>query len=83
MSILQDKHLTYIKSLDDLISNLEEAAKYKVSGRVDAARMYLAKCRWLESKSTFAYHVLARDINTWYQDYFHFIKNNAIDNMTN
>lgn len=56
----------------ELVDNLEEAAKYKVSGRVDMSRMYLAKSRWLESESTFEFHVIARDIATWYQDYFRF-----------
>lgn len=36
------------------------------------SRMYLAKSRWLESESTFEFHVIARDIATWYQDYFRF-----------
>jgi len=52
------------------MSNIESAIKYKVSGRTDMTRMFLAKVRYEVAVVTYKTDLVARDLATWYQDYF-------------
>ena len=59
-----------MKKYDALVKAVKNAQEYIVSGRVDLARMYLAKTRLEGAKMRYDSHVVGRDLLYWYQDYF-------------
>ena len=67
---LQNEYKQVLVLNKDLSEYIASATKYKVSGRTDMARMYLSRVRWEVSKLNYQTHLIARDIATWYQDYF-------------
>jgi len=69
---LQTEYKVVLDLSANLMSNIESAIKYKVSGRTDVTRMYLAKVRYELAVVTYKTHLVARDLATWYQDYFTF-----------
>ena len=67
---LQVAHITLNSKYVSLIDNLKRANQFKVSGRSDMSKLFLAKSKLDVAKVTYDYHVLARDFAMWYQDYF-------------
>ena len=49
-----------------LVDNIESAINYKISGRADIARMFIAKVRYEAAQITYTTHLIARDIAVWY-----------------
>lgn len=67
---MQDEYKKILELNQNLIENIQSATKYKVAGRTDMARMYLAKVRYESAQLTYQTDLVARDVAIWYQDYF-------------
>lgn len=76
-----EEYKTVLDLDESLIEDIQTATKYKVSGRTDMARMYLAKVRYEAAKVTYQTELIGRDVATWYQDYFIFKQDE--DSVTN
>ena len=61
-----DVYLSHIENYEDLIKVISKATSYIENGRVDLARMYLAKSRYHGAKIKYESHLVARDVMYWY-----------------
>lgn len=61
-----DGYLKHIANYEDVIKVCNEATTYIEEGRVDLARMYLAKSRYHGAKIKYESHLVSADVTYWW-----------------
>lgn len=65
-----------LKNNKEMLEDIESASAYKLSARTDMTKMKIAKVRYQQSENAYQAHLIARDLATWYEDYFIFKNDN-------